>query len=139
MSFLVASHLRIYHLKIDRPALVYVPGDITADKSLSIALPPRNSVNIMNLWRRASVITVRNCKSVSCGHPFAPARPSEVLYPFEVRQASSVRCSSHKAARFLNVSRTNRRKRFQAELLGAESSARSTAGNRRGVLGSCEK
>lgn len=86
--------------------------------------------------RRASVITARNCKSISCGHPFAPARPSGVPYPFEVQQKSFVHCSSHKAARFPTLTNV---KRFQIELSESESNARSIAGNRREVLGSCEK
>jgi len=87
LPFLVVPRLRTRHLR--------------TDWSVGLRSRWRNSWQIIidrvatsNLRkhhespRRASVITARNCKSISHGHPFAPTWPSAVLYPLEVQRRS---------------------------------------------------
>lgn len=86
--------------------------------------------------RRASVITVRNCKSILCSHPFARAEFG-ILYPFEVQQRS-FSFAVARTKRFVSRANTDV-KQIDETIRIVEVYARSIAGNRREALESCEK
>lgn len=92
--------------------------------------------------RRASVITVRNCKSISSHVAIHLLGLSGILYPFEIqRRVLSIPCSSHKTTHFPKFNTEMLKYTISNKIIRilTEPNARSIAGNRYKVLESCEK